>query len=107
MPEISQQSGSLTSRATWLIFAKSLAFAFGFVLPLLLVRRLSQTEFGLYKQAFLVVGTASSILPLGFSMSAFYFLPRERERRGAIVFNIMLYNFLMGSLALIVFLTRP
>ena len=107
MPEISQQSGSLTSRATWLIFAKSLAFAFGFVLPLLLVRRLSQTEFGLYKQAFLVVGTASSILPLGFSMSAFYFLPRESERKGAVVFNILLFNFFVGGLALLALVLRP
>src|SRR5256884_348496 len=107
MVESAAKSTSLTARAFWLIFAKTLAFGFGFVLPLLLVRRLSQTEFGLYKQAFLVVGTASGILPLSFSMSAFYFLPRERERRGAIVFNIMLYNLLIGSLALIVFLTRP
>src|SRR2546429_8408417 len=90
MVESTAKSTSLTARAFWLIFAKTLAFGFGFVLPLLLVRRLSQTEFGLYKQAFLVVGTASGILPLSFSMSAFYFLPRERERRGAGVFHILL-----------------
>ena len=74
MFESAAKCTSLTARAFWLIFAKTLAFGFGFVLPLLLVRRLSQTEFGLYKQAFLVVGTASGILPLSFSMSAFYFL---------------------------------
>lgn len=98
---------SLTARTSWLIFAKTLAFAFGFALPLLLVRRLNQTEFGLYKQAFLVVGTVSGILPLGFATSAFYFLPREREKRGAIVFNIMLFNCLVGGAGVLVLMLAP
>ena len=107
MAESTAKSTSLTLRVFWLIFAKTLAFAFGFALPLLLVRRLSQTEFGLYKQVFLIVGTAASILPLGFSMSAFYFLPRESERKGAIIVNIVLFNFFVGGLALLMFVLRP
>lgn len=107
MTESLSTGSSLTGRASWLIFAKTLAFVFGFALPLLLVRHLSLTEFGLYKQAFLVIGTAAGILPLGFSMSAFYFLPREREKRGAIVFNIMLFNSLVGGLAVLILLARP
>src|SRR5213078_2616590 len=106
MFESAAKCTSLTARAFWLIFAKTLAFGFGFVLPLMLVRRLGQTEFGLYKQAVLVVVTAHGLLPLSYRMRAYYFLPRERERRGAIVFYIMLYPLLTGSLALIVFLTR-
>src|SRR5438309_1221686 len=107
MSESPSTRSSLTARASWLIFARTLAFVFGFALPLLLVRRLSVTDFGLYKQAFLVIGTAAGILPLGFSMSAFYFLPREREKRGAIVFNIMLFNSLIGGLAVLILLIRP
>jgi O-antigen/teichoic acid export membrane protein len=100
-------TGSLTARAFWLISAKTLAFALGFALPLILVRRLTQAEFGLYKQAFLVVGTAAAILPLSFVMSAFYFLPRERERRGAVVLNIMIFNSLVGGAALVALLAWP
>src|SRR6267142_5787620 len=107
MSESPSTGSSLTGRASGLIFAKTLAFAFALALPLLLVRRLSQTEFGLYKQAFLVIGTAAGILPLGFSISAFYFLPREHEKRGAIVFNIMLFNSLVGGLAVLILLIRP
>ena len=107
MSERNATSGSLTARASWLILAKTLSFAFGFALPLLLVRRLSQEEFGLYKQAFLVVGTAAAILPLSFVTSAFYFLPREPERRGAVVLNIMIFNSLVGGAALVVLLVRP
>lgn len=101
------KSSSLTARTSWLIFAKTAAFAFGFALPLLLVRRLNQTDFGLYKQAFLVVGTASGILPLGFATSAFYFLPREREKRGAIVLNIILFNLCVGAVGLLIMLWAP
>jgi len=68
--------GSLTQRAIWLIAAKTLAFASSILLPVILVRQMSLTEFGLYKQAFLITGSVITIFPLGFAMSAFYFLPR-------------------------------
>lgn len=98
---------SLTMRAGLYMFAKTVAFVFGFALPLLLVRRLSQHEFGLYKQVFLIVGTALSILPLGVGMSAYYFLPRERERQGQIVFNIMLFYLLTSGAACLAFALYP
>lgn len=98
---------SLTARALWLLIAKVLAFALSIALPLLLVRRLSQHEFGLYKQAFLVVGTALALLPLGFQMSAFYFLPREKDRQGQIILNILLFHLLMGALGAVVVSVFP
>lgn len=90
---------SLTARAFWLMVAKTLGYAFSFALPLLLVRRLSQTDLGLYKQVFLVIGTAIVILPVGFATSAFYFLPREREGHAQIVLNVMLFNLTVGGAA--------
>lgn len=95
---------SLTARAVWFTFAKTLAFAVNFALPLLLVRRLSQNNFGLYKQVFLIVASTTSLIPLGFGMSAFYFLPREPERQGAVIFNILLfYTFGAGLFCLLLF----
>jgi hypothetical protein len=70
MEAVHQKEVSLTARTIWFIGARILAFIFSFALPLLLVRRLSQHEFGVYKQLFLVVGTAVITLPLGFGMSA-------------------------------------
>ena len=101
---------SLTARALWLLIAKIFAFSLSIALPLLLVRRLSQHEFGLYKQSFLVVGTALALLPLGFQMSAFYFLPREkdhRDRQGQIILNILLFHLLMGGLGALVLVLFP
>jgi O-antigen/teichoic acid export membrane protein len=98
---------SLTLRAFWILTAKSSALVFGIAVPLILVRKMTPSEFGLYKQIFLVVTTAYSVLPLGFAMSAFYFFPREPERRREVVWNIVLYHALTGLLAALVLLLWP
>ena len=107
MKTTTPKTASLTEHASWLMLAKTLAFVFSLALPLLLVRRLNQVEFGVYKQLFLIVGTALVVLPLGFSMNAYYFLPRERNRQPEIVLNIMLYNLVIGGLAYIAFQLWP
>jgi O-antigen/teichoic acid export membrane protein len=106
---ISQPKGSLTARAVWLMFAKTMAFGFSLALPLLLVRRLNIAEFGLYKQAFQAIGTAIVILPLSFGMSAYYFLPRETDpvRRGQVVLNTLLFNLCIGGAVFLTLLFRP
>ena len=90
MTKSNDNGPSMTVRAVWLVCGRLLASVFSFALPLLLVRRLSQHDFGVYKQVFLIVGTAMTALPMGFGMSAFYFLPREHDRRSLIVLNILL-----------------
>jgi O-antigen/teichoic acid export membrane protein len=98
---------SLAKSAFWLMLGKFAAFAMTFVLPIFLVRHMDQKEFGLYKQAFLVVNTALSMLPLGFAMSAFYFLPREIGRRNQVVFNILLFYIAVGLVVFAVLSVRP
>jgi O-antigen/teichoic acid export membrane protein len=90
---------SLTTQAFWLLAAKTVGFAMTMALPLVLVRALSQLEFGLYKQAFLAVGTAVTVLPVGFGMSAFYFLPRQRANHPAVVLNILMVHLAVGGVA--------
>jgi len=98
---------TLARRVIWLASAKAVAFGLGFALPLVLVRSLSQLEFGLYKQVFLLVNTAITILPLGFAMSAFYFLPRCESQPGRVVFNIALFHLIVAGLAGLALLTCP
>jgi O-antigen/teichoic acid export membrane protein len=74
-------------------------FAFSIALPLLLVRRMDREQYGLYKQAFLIVTTAMTVLPLGVPMSAFYFLARESTRRRETVLNIVMFHVAVGALA--------
>jgi O-antigen/teichoic acid export membrane protein len=102
-----EETGSLTSHVSWLLLAKTVSFIFATALPLILVRRLNQTEFGIYKQIFLVIGTTVALLPLGFGMSAYYFLPREAERRRETVVNIVAFYLVMGTLAGSVLFLHP
>jgi len=98
---------SLTTQALWLLFAKTVGFALSIALPVLLVRRLSQEDLGLYRQVFLVVMLAMNVLPLGFGMSAFYFLPRERMRQGAVIANTLIFYFASGLAVAIVLFAWP
>src|SRR5215203_1304811 len=90
---------SLKAQSAWLLFAKTVGFACAFMLPLLIVRFLDQSQVGVYRQSFQVVGNAAAILSFGFAMSAYYYLSRERENRAAAMFNILLFHFVTGGLA--------
>lgn len=102
-----QNKPSLTNQSAWLLFGKVVGFAMSFLLPLLTVRYLTQDMVGVYRQAFQVIVNAVSILPLGFSMSAFYFLNREPEKRPKAIFNILLFNFVTGGLACLALFVYP
>ena len=107
MQILQQQEHSLTARTVWFMCARMLAFAFNFALPLLLVRRLSQHEFGIYKQVFLFIGTVVITAPVGFGMSAYYFLPRESEAQSKIVYNILLFYVAIATVLATVLLLYP
>ena len=99
MEETQEKRSSLTSQSAWLMFAKIIGFVLSFLLPLLVYRRLSQGEVGIYQQVFLVIISANGILPFGVSMSAYFFLSREPEHKPFYIFNILLFNFVVGGLA--------
>src|SRR5688572_8984487 len=87
------------TRATFtLVAGRAAAFAVTFALPLLLVRMLDPTEFGTYKQLFLIFSTVYALVPLGMGESLFYFVPRAGEGSGRYVANALLW--LTGSAVL-------
>lgn len=90
---------SLALQGAWLLFAKTVGFVLSFLLPIMIYQTLSKTEVGIYQQVFLVIVTVSGVLPFGVSMSAYYFLSREKERKPFYICNILLFNFIVGGLA--------
>ena len=86
---------------------KTIAFAFTVAIPMLLVRRMAPDQFGLYKQIFLVVNSAVNMLPVGFAMTAYYFLPREERYRSHTIFNIMFVTTAVGVLCGAVLAAAP
>ena len=101
------QRPSLTVQTAWLLAAKTIGFAVSFAVPLLMVRVLSQNDFGLYKQVFLLMGSAIPLISLGFHMNVFYFLPRQPQDGGKIVLNILLVNGAVGIVAFLILLLFP
>jgi len=98
---------SLIIDTAWLLAARTVSFIVSLALPLFLVRHLDQVEFGLYKQAFLIANSAITMVPLGFGMSALYFLPREPEKQGRTVLNILIFNLVAGGLVCFALMVRP
>jgi O-antigen/teichoic acid export membrane protein len=101
-----KQPPSLAVQALWLTASKFIAALLMIALPILMVRLMSQQEFGLYKQAFMFIATAA-IASMGVSQSAFYFIPRYPERGGQIALNIMIYHVLAGGLVLAALVIYP
>jgi O-antigen/teichoic acid export membrane protein len=97
----------MSVQAFWLAASKFIAALLSIGLPILLVRLLSQSEYGVFKQAFLFTGTATNIAALGVGMSAFYFIPRRPEKGGEITFNILVYNFIAGLIPLFILVCYP
>jgi O-antigen/teichoic acid export membrane protein len=91
----------------WLTASKFVAAALNIALPVLLVRLLPQTEYGILKQAFLFISTVTTVATLGVGTSAFYFMPRHPERGGQIALNILIYNFVAGWIPLIAVVLYP
>ena len=97
----------LAVQAFWLTAAKGVAAVLNIFLPVLLVRIMAQTEYGVFKEAFLFVSTATNVATFGVGMSAFYFMPRHPERGGQIALNILVYNFVAGWIPLIAVVLYP
>jgi O-antigen/teichoic acid export membrane protein len=72
---------SLSDKAALLILANTLKYAVGFVLPLVLVRLLSQDDYGTYQQLSLIANFGTGIMVLGLPMSIYYFYHRKSDDR--------------------------
>jgi O-antigen/teichoic acid export membrane protein len=105
MPEstepVAQPRTSLVAGASWLLASKICSFAVTSILPLILVRRLSQTEYGYYKQLFLILQTSQNLLPFGMNMSLFYFIPRAKTQaeKGNIVLSVVIFYLVTTGIA--------
>lgn len=91
---------SLSDKAGFLIVANFIKYAVGFVLPIVLVRMLSQSEYGTYQQMILIGTAAIGIMSLGLPTSVYYFyhLPPP-ERTPALIVQTSLLLAIAGAVA--------
>jgi O-antigen/teichoic acid export membrane protein len=105
--EIEQSGGRLTRRAALIMAANVIATAMTFMLPLVLVRSLSQAEFGIYKQAFQIVLSALAILNLQVAVSVFYFTARAPGKKLQVAHNVMIFYGTLGVAVSLLFFLWP
>jgi O-antigen/teichoic acid export membrane protein len=86
--------------ALLLMAGRALASAATLLIPLTVVRVFDQTEYGTYKQLFLIAVTLHSVALLGLSDSLYYFIPRDPVRCGRYVANALAGLALAGTACL-------
>jgi len=80
-----------TSRPVLLLLVgRTLGSAASFLVPVVLARIFDPTEFGTYKQLFLIHLTLNVVAQLGMAESLFYFIPLGPREAGRCVMNSML-----------------
>src|SRR5438552_2785287 len=84
------QMSSLVKPTLILMSGRALAFTATFFIPVVLARLFDQTEFGIYKQLFLIFSTLYVIAQVGMAESLFYFLPQASHEPGRYVLNSLL-----------------
>ncbi|MDX2044089.1 MAG: oligosaccharide flippase family protein [Acidobacteriota bacterium] len=87
--------------------ARGIALVLALALPLILVRWLNPEQLGLYRQAFQIVTTMVSLLCLQVSASAYYFTPREPERKAQIALHVLLFYLVVGGAFALVLAVYP
>src|SRR5581483_10037358 len=102
-PEREAVPHSISRQALVLITGRGLAAAFTFFIPVVLARHLSPSDYGTFKQIFLIYSSLFLILPFGIIQSLYYFIPKEPQRIRT--YLVQSFVFLQGSgLAAILFL---
>ena len=90
-------SGDSIFRPAFMLMAgRAVGFVVAFAIPIVLVRVFSQSEFGTYKQLFLIYTTLYAIAQVGMAESLYYFLPGGSKDAGRYVSNALLALSLAG-----------
>ena len=76
------------NRPTWtLVSGRSLGMMVAFAIPIVLVRFLDQTEYGTYRELFVIYGSLMMLAPFGMAESLYYFVPRDPTQAGRYAAN--------------------
>ena len=97
--EISLRSGSLLARARPLLVARLAGAVLTLAVPMVLARVLVPASYGTFKQAWLLTQTLALVLPMGMTVSLYYFVPREPESRDSHIAQTLWFHLALGGVA--------
>jgi O-antigen/teichoic acid export membrane protein len=97
-------SDSLLTRARPLLVARLAGAILTLAVPMVLARVLVPASYGTFKQAWLIAQTLGLVLPMGMTVSLYYFVPREPEARDSHVAQTLWFHLALGAFAAVLLL---
>ncbi len=82
----------MLKKSMTMYMAKMVGYGFRLVLPFFLVRILTQSDFGAYRQFFLIEMMVALIFQLGVNQALYFFIPRNEKNAGAYFVNSLILN---------------
>ncbi len=82
----------MLNRSLYIFVSKMFSYGTRILLPYFLVRLLTKTEFGTYRQFFLLQALITALFQFGLNQGLFYFVPRNRERASTYFVNTLFLN---------------
>jgi O-antigen/teichoic acid export membrane protein len=100
MPTMPPDSNRIARAAYMLAGGRAPGLVIAFAIPLVLARVFDATEFGTYKQLFLIYATLFGLAQAGMAESLYYFVPRDQPIAGRYVANAMIALAAIGIVAI-------
>src|SRR3989338_5184393 len=99
-------AGALLRRAFPLVLSNGLLFLLRIMTTVILVRIFTQTEFGLYRQYYLLFDASIMLFSMGLSGSALYFIPRlSKEKTKSFLSHTLMISSIAGIVSSMVILS--
>lgn len=87
--------------------ANIISLAINFITPFVLVRVLTQADYGVWRMIFVVVSTLHAAIGFNISNSAAFFIPRGELEPKRVLATIYVFNLVMGIIVLLVLWLLP
>ncbi|MBK7048534.1 MAG: hypothetical protein IPH48_18975 [bacterium] len=92
----------MLQKSLYIFVSKMAGYGVRLMLPYFLVRLLSVSDFGAYRQFFLLEMYIGSLFQLGLNQALYYFIPRDVRNSGAYLLNTLAMNAIVFAAAFVV-----
>ena len=94
-----EEDRQLLNSSLYIFGSKLVGYAIRLVLPFFLIRLLSVSDFGAYRQFFLLESYIGALFQLGLNQALYYLIPRDLQNAGSYFLNSVLMNVLVFAIA--------
>lgn len=92
-------SSELLNSSLYIFASKLVGYGIRLVLPFFLIRLLTVSDFGAYRQFFLLESYIGALFQLGLNQALYYLIPRDLRNSGSYFLNSVLMNIIVLTVA--------